>query len=45
MKVIRLGLKDNLDVSLYAKPEFDDKKMEQIRYALENNLNVSIFMK
>ena len=31
---IRLGLKDNLNVLLYAKKEFDDKQMKEIRLKL-----------
>ena len=31
MEQIRLGLKDNLDVSVYANPEFDWDQMKQIR--------------
>ena len=39
------GLNDNLDVSIYAKPEFDWLQMEQIRKGLENNLDVSKYAK
>jgi hypothetical protein len=31
---IRLGLKQNLDVSIYAKPEFTWFQMDQISYEL-----------
>ena len=34
MNEIKEGLKDNLDVSIYAKPEFSWMKMEQIREEL-----------
>ena len=34
MEQIRLGLKDNLDVSKYAKLEFDWEKMDKIRLKL-----------
>ena len=34
MRKIRLGLIDNLDVSIYAKPEFSWHEMEQIRLKL-----------
>ncbi len=37
---ILIGIKANLDVSIYAKPEFDENQMFQIRWGLENNLNV-----
>ena len=29
---IRLGLKNNVEVSIYAKPEFNCLQMQQIRY-------------
>ena len=31
---IRLGLEENIDVSIYAKPEFDWTKMRKIRLKL-----------
>ena len=43
MSEIRRGLKDNLDVSIYVKPEFNWKQMSQIRLGLKNNLDVSIY--
>ena len=42
---ISTGLQDNLDISIYAKTEFDWKQMEQIREGLEKNLDVSIYAK
>ena len=39
------GLKNNLDVSIYAKPEFDMSEMREIRLGLENNLDVSWYAK
>ena len=39
------GLKANLDISIYAKEEFDWKQMWQIRLGLKNNLDVSIYAK
>ena len=36
---IKWGLEDNLDVSIYAKPEFDWKQMKKIRKQLENEKN------
>ena len=44
-KLILEGLEDNLDVSLYAKPEFDSSQMYQIRLGLETNIDVSIYAK
>ena len=32
---IRLGLEKNLNISVYAKPEFNSDQMEQIRLGLE----------
>ena len=34
MEEIRLGLEENIDVSIYAKPEFDWTKMRKIRLKL-----------
>ena len=39
MREIRHGLEDNLDVSVYAKPEFNEKQMKKIRKQLENEQN------
>ena len=39
------GLKDNLDVSIYAKSEFDEQQMYQIRWGLKDNLDISIYAK
>ena len=36
---IKLGLEDNLNVSLYAKPEFSSEEMELIRLGLIDNLD------
>ena len=38
---IKDGLKENLDVSWYAKKEFNWKQMSQIRLGLKANLDVS----
>lgn len=45
MGQIRSGLNKGLDVSIYAKPEFDSLQMEEIKIGLENNLNVSVYAK
>ena len=42
---IKDGLKDNLDVLIYAKPEFDEYKMNQIKAGLKDNLDVSYYAK
>lgn len=43
MHLIRIGLEKGLDVSVYAKPEFDWKKMREIRRKLEENFGLSLF--
>ena len=40
-KQIRTGLEDNLNVSIYANPEFNVYQMNQIRLGLVDNLDVS----
>ena len=42
-QVITVGLKENLDVLIYAKKEFTWKQMVQIKWGLENNLDVSVY--
>ena len=42
---IRLGSKDNLDVLIYAKKEYNWKQMKQIRLGLQANVDVSIYSK
>ena len=39
------GIRKNLNVSIYANPEFTFYQMEEIRLGLENNIDVSIFSK
>ena len=39
------GLNDNLDVSIYAKPDFDDRQMDILRLGLKANIDVSIYAK
>lgn len=41
MKQIRLGLEENLYVSIYAKIEFDSWQMREIGLGLRANLDVS----
>ena len=42
MKQIRAGLKQNLDVSIYAKPIFKASQMKEIRLALSNNIEMDL---
>ena len=44
-EVIRIGLEQNLNVSIYAKKEFNDQQMNQIREGLEKGLDVSVYAK
>ena len=41
MNQIRIGLENKLDISWYAKPDFDWMQMKAIREGLEEDLNVS----
>ena len=45
LNINRFGLVNKLNVSIYAKPEFDWEQMEQIRLGLEDNIDVSIYAK
>ena len=42
---IIMGIKTNVDISIYAKTVFDANQMNQIRYGLEDNLKISIYAK
>ena len=42
MRQIRFGLKDGLDVSVYADPKFRCDKMYKIRLGLKDGVDVSI---
>ena len=44
-KQIRTGLEENLNVSIYANPEFNVYQMNQIRLGLKENLDVSLYAK
>ena len=39
------GIKNNLNISIYAKKEFNAAQMREITEGLERNLNVSIYAK
>ena len=41
---IRLGLKANLDVSIYAKKDFSWEQMKKIRDFMKQGLDISIYM-
>jgi len=43
LNVITHGLKQGLDVSIYASSEFDNWQMEEIRKGLESSLDVTIY--
>ena len=38
---IRIGIKSNLDVSMYANPEYSWRQMEEIRKGLKQSLDIS----
>lgn len=41
---IRLGIENGIDVSIYAKPEFDELQIIQILEGLENNVDVTPYL-
>ena len=41
INVILEGLVANLDVSIYAKPEYNEDQMRELKEGLEENLDVS----
>lgn len=43
IKYIRLGLEKGFDVSIYNKPEFDNKQMHEIYMGLLNDVNVLLY--
>lgn len=44
MDQIREGLKDGIDVSIYAKPEFKAAQMRVIRFGLQSNIDVTLYL-
>ena len=42
--IIYSGLKNKLNVSLYAKPEFNDLQMKEIRLGLKQGINVESYL-
>ena len=43
MEEIKLGLEDNLDISIYVNEDFNGPQMKQIRLGLKDNLDVSLY--
>ena len=39
------GLENELDVSIYAKPELNEYQMNEIRRGLKDNLDISVYAK
>ena len=39
------GLKNNVDVLIYAKTDFSDYQMDEIKLGLKDNLDVSLYAK
>ena len=44
MNLIKQGLGNKLDVSLYAKPEFKDLQMKEIRLGLKQGINIESYL-
>jgi hypothetical protein len=44
MNLIKQGLENKLDVSLYAKPEFKDLQMKEIRLGLKQGINIESYL-
>ena len=44
MKQIRLGLEQNVDVSLFAKEDYNEHQMLVISLGLKHNLDVSYYL-
>ena len=42
---IKLGLRNNLNVNIYANPKFSSEQMREIRQGLNYELDVSIYAK
>ena len=42
---IKVGLEQNLDVSLYAKTDYNEHQMKDILWGLQDGLDVSIYVK
>ena len=38
-----MGLEEGLDVSIYAKPEYNEWQMEQIRLGLKDHIDVGVY--
>ena len=45
LEQIRLGLENNVDVSIYAKPEYTWEQMNEIRYGLVINVDILFYAK
>ena len=45
MNQIKNGLEEGLDVSIYAKIEFNNEQMDEIKLGLKYNLDVSVYAK
>ena len=45
MYQIRLGLKENLDLSIYSKKKLDWQQMKEVRLGLQDNLDASVYAK
>ena len=43
LQQIKMGLEEGLDVSIYAKPEYNEWQMEQIRLGLKDHIDVGVY--
>ncbi len=43
LEEIRKGLEAGVDVSVYAKPEYNWEQMQEIRWGLESGVDVSVY--
>lgn len=44
MEIIRVGLEDKVDVSIYTKSEFKAEQMNQIRLGLKHGIDVTPYL-
>lgn len=44
MEIIRVGLEDKVDVSIYTKSEFKAEQMNQIRLGIKHGIDVTPYL-
>ena len=45
MMVIAIGLEEGMDITPYAKPEFDDNQMWMIKHGIDTGLDYEVYSK